>query len=108
MGNITLNKLFIYLCLFLSLSFFSDNNFSEQSQTQYVKGVVSSKLSINLNNPSEDSFENESFTGETIIGSFIQNVDYGAYLKIKFINTVTQETISYRDLLQYSSIQTGS
>ena len=56
MGNITLNKLFIYLCLFLSLSFFSDNNFSEQSQTQYVKGVVSSKLSINLNNPSEDSY----------------------------------------------------
>ena len=108
MGNITLNKLFIYLCLFLSLSFFSDNNFSEQSQTQYIKGVVSSKLSINLNNPSEDSFENESFTGETIIGSFIQNVDYGAYLKIKFINTVTQETISYRDLLQYSSIQSGS
>ena len=104
------NKFFIYVFLFLSLSFFNYDKLDAESQTQYVKGVVSSKLSIDLSNSASDvtDIQNESFGGDYITGSFIQNADYGAYLKIKFINIQTQEDVPTRSLLQYSSIESGN
>ena len=107
MGNITLNKLFIYC--FTSITFISTSVFAATSETQKINGVVNSKLSLNLYElvESTTTFENESFRGDSFNGTFIQNVEYGAYISFRFFETYETNNLFSKQQIQYKSLNDG-
>ena len=107
MGNITLNKLFIYCFTFFTL--LSTSVFASTSETQKINGVINSKLSLNLYELVESTrtFENESFRGESFNGTFIQNVEYGAYISFRFFEIYETKNMFSEQLIQYKSLNNG-
>lgn len=73
---------------------------------QEIKGVVDSKLSINLNQTIDQTFfQSDIFNGDSLNAEFIQNVRGGAYIKFKFFLNNESTNFYTGDQLVYSNFQ---
>ena len=101
-----IRKLSKYLFIIL---FSTDVNYSvanAQTENLEIKGVVDSKLSINLNQTTDQTFfQSDIFNGDSLTAEFIQNVRSGAYIKFRFLLNNASTNFYNGDQLVYSNFQ---
>ena len=79
---------------------------AQTEHLQEIKGVVDSKLSINLNQTIDQTFfQSDIFNGDSLTAEFIQNVRSGAYIKFRFLLNDASTNFYNGDQLVYSNFQ---
>ena len=79
---------------------------AQTENLQEIKGVVDSKLSINLNQTTDQTFfQSDIFNGDSLTAEFIQNVRSGAYIKFRFLLNNASTNFYNGDQLVYSNFQ---
>lgn len=103
---------FLNFCKFLFIGLFSIQisihglAIAQTENFQEIKGVVDSKLSINLNQTIDSTFfQSDIFNGDSLNAEFIQNVRGGAYIKFKFFLNNEPTNFYNGDQLVYSNFQ---